>query len=139
MTAVAGGAVAAAALYTLLARELPTVAPIARHRLGVFAARAARLSVAATREEVLWRWLVLGQGAALVGAPAAFVVSTTGFALAHWQQAGVRSVAVHLLTGCVFGALYLGGGLVSALAAHAFYNLLVLAAVEAHRGGARAP
>lgn len=139
MTALAGGAVAAAALYTFLARELPTIGPIARERVRVVAPRAVRLSFTAAREEAFWRWLLLGQGAALVGVPAAFVVSTAAFALAHWPQAGTRSVAVHSLTGSVFGALYLAGGFVAALVAHAFYNLLVLAAIEAHGGRARAP
>lgn len=139
MTAVAGGAVAAAALYTLLARELPTIGRLGRQRLRVVAPQAVGLAFAAVREEILWRWLVLGLGAALVGVPGAFVAATAGFALAHWRQAGARSIAVHSLTGSVFGALYLAGGLAASIVAHALYNLLVLSAVEAHGGGARAP
>lgn len=139
MTAVAGGAVAAAALYTVLARELPTLGRPGRQRLRVVAPRAGRLALAAVREEVLWRWLVLGLGTAFVGVFGAFVAATAGFALSHWRQAGARSIVVHSLTGSVFGALYLAGGLVAAIVAHALYNLLVLSAVEAHGGGARAP
>jgi hypothetical protein len=139
VTAVAGGAVAAAALYTVLARELPTITPIPRHRLRVVVLRALRLAAAAAREELVWRWLVLGLGSAVVGVPAAFAVATVGFAAAHWRQAGARSIAVHSVTGCVFGGLYLAGGVVTAIVAHALYNLLVLSAVEAHGGGARAP
>jgi hypothetical protein len=71
--------------------------------------------------------------------PAAFTAATVGFATAHWRQAGARSVAVHSVTGCVFGGLYLAGGVLTAIVAHALYNLLVLSAVEGHGGGARAP
>ena len=139
MTAVAGGAVAAAALYTVLARELPTLAPIGWNRLKLLLPRALGLVMAAAREEVIWRWLVLGHGGALLGAPAAFVLATGGFALAHWRQAGARSVAVHLVTGSVFGVVYLAGGIAASVVAHALYNLLVLAAVEAHGRRPRAP
>jgi ABC-2 type transport system ATP-binding protein len=127
---------AACLLFALLARELPCRRRPPLRRVGTFAAKGTYLTLVSGAEEVLWRWVVLGGLAPLVGVAAAFLVSTTGFALTH----GVRRrdvLVVHLLTGSVFGALYVGTGRIeAAVLAHALYNWLVLAAIES---GAAAP
>jgi len=61
----------------------------------------------------------------------AFAASTAGFALAHAGPQGGRGVAVHAVTGGVFGGVFIAtGSLLAAVAAHGGYNLLVLLAVE---------
>jgi ABC-2 type transport system ATP-binding protein len=127
---------AACLLFTLLARELPGRRIPSRRRVRFFAVKGTYLTLTSGVEEVFWRWLVLGGLAPLVGVGPAFVASTAGFALAH----GVKRrdvTAVHLLTGAVFGAVFVGTGRIeAAVATHALYNLLVLAALES---GAAAP
>lgn len=74
-------------------------------------------------EEVLWRRLLLSGLAVVAGAAVALVATTTLFALAHSDR------GVHLLTGALFGSLFLATGrLAAAVTAHAAYNLLVAAA-----------
>ena len=131
------GVVASAGLFTALARShvpLRSVrgsAPAVIARGGFFAVRSAS-------EEVLWRWFVLGSLVPAVGAGGALVVSTAGFAAAHIRAQGRRGAAVHLVTGTVFGTVFLStGSLLAAVSAHASYNLLVVLAVEA--GASAAP
>jgi ABC-2 type transport system ATP-binding protein len=58
-------------------------------------------------------------------------VSTVGFAAAHVGAQGRRGALVHLVTGTVFGTVFLAtGSLLAAISAHASYNLLVVLAVE---------
>jgi ABC-2 type transport system ATP-binding protein len=94
------------------------------------ALRGTYLTLTSAAEEVLWRMLVLGGLTPAVGLVPALLASTIGFALAH----GVRRrdvVAVHLLTGIVFGALYAGTGRIeAAILAHVLYNWLVVLALE---------
>jgi ABC-2 type transport system ATP-binding protein len=121
---------AACLLFGLLARELPWGRHPPRCRLPSFLARATYLTLTSAAEELVWRWLVLGGLAVLIGLAPAFVASSAGFALAHGLKR--RDVlAVHLLTGSVFGAVYVGTGRIeAAVIAHALYNWLVLAAIE---------
>jgi hypothetical protein len=129
MLGVTMGATVGVVLYVALSRELPG-SGIRFARVPRLARRAGGLAARATIEEIFWRWFVLGRAAVLVGAAPALVVSTVGFALAH-RYAGWDAVAVHLLTGAVFGGVYLvAGGLWPAVVAHIVYNLLVDAAVE---------
>ena len=86
----------------------------------------------AAAEEMMWRWLVLGQLRLALGMPAAFALSVGGFALAHRASQGSRGMVVHLVTGSAFSALYVAtGSLVAPVVAHAVYNILVAVAVEA--------
>jgi ABC-2 type transport system ATP-binding protein len=121
---------AACLLFGLLARELPWRRHPSRSRLPSFLARATYLTLTSAAEEMLWRWLVLGGLASLVGLAPAFLASSAGFALAHGlKRRGV--LAVHLLTGSVFGAVYVGTGQIeAAIITHVLYNWLVLAAIE---------
>jgi ABC-2 type transport system ATP-binding protein len=127
---------AACLLFGLLAREFPWRRRPPRRRLRPFALGATYVALTSTGEELLWRWLVLGGLAPLVGLAPAFLTSSVGFALAHGPKR--RDVlAVHLLTGSVFGAVYVGTGRIeAAVVTHVLYNWLVLAAIES---GAPAP
>ncbi len=122
------GVLAGAALFALLAgarsRRLPACRP--RRLLG---RRGVVLVARAAVEEVAWRGFLLGALAAPLGWLPALAVSSAGFACAH---GGGRGRLVHLLTGGVFGALYLASGrLAAAVAAHVVYNALVLTAAPA--------
>jgi ABC-2 type transport system ATP-binding protein len=93
-------------------------------------ARGAYLTLTSATEEVLWRLLVVGGLAPVIGLAPAFVAGTIGFALAHGVRRG-DVVVVHLVTGAVFGAVYVGTGRIEAsILAHAFYNWLVVLAIE---------
>lgn len=126
--AVSAGAFAAAPLFAVLAGGFPRPR-VSRGRLPPLALKGAFLVAGSASEEVIWRWFVLGALAELGGLGPAYVLGTAAFALAHggaWP--------VHLLTGAVFGALYLAtGSLAAAVAAHAAYNLLIALAVESER------
>lgn len=122
---VATGAGAALALFVALARRWP---PLPRGRALV---RGTLLLPAACVEEAVWRLGALASARPLAGPAVALSLSSLGFALAHLRQAGSLSVRVHLVTGHVFGAVFLvTGALLGAVVAHATYNLLVAAAVE---------
>jgi membrane protease YdiL (CAAX protease family) len=125
LLAAAAGAAAALPLFALLARSRP---PLPRGRA---LARGAVLLPAACLEEVVWRLGALAAARPLAGPAVALALSSAGFALAHLRQAGPLSVRVHLVTGHVFGGVFLAtGALLGAIAAHATYNLLVAAALE---------
>lgn len=80
-------------------------------------------------EETLWRWLVLGGIAATTGWPLALAVSSIGFAAAH--SVGRTS---QLVTGTTFGVAYLASGrLLTAVVAHATYNLVLAEALARAR------
>jgi ABC-2 type transport system ATP-binding protein len=129
-----GASAAAIALFCVLAGRPPLWPRVPRVRAGPVAARLALLLARSTGEEIVWRWLILGSLAPAIGWPAALVVSTVGFALAHAGWQGLRGVAVHLLTGATFGAVFVGtGSLAAAVLAHAGYNVLVALAVETER------
>jgi membrane protease YdiL (CAAX protease family) len=84
-------------------------------------------------EELAWRGFLLGALAAPLGLAGALGVTSAAFALAH---AGVRGRMrlVHVLTGGVFGGLYLASGrLAAAVAAHVVYNALVVTAAPADK------
>jgi membrane protease YdiL (CAAX protease family) len=68
--------------------------------------------------------LILSGLALALGSFAALVASSAGFAAWHVSTLGRRSV-VHLFTGFGFGGVFLFGGLVAAMLAHATYNVLV--------------
>jgi membrane protease YdiL (CAAX protease family) len=111
------GVAAGVGLFYALARIRPPVPP----------AVAAVLVVLAGAEEVSWRWFALGELATRAGPAAALIATSVGFGLAH---PGAR--LLHTATGIVFGGVYLAtGSLVAAWAAHAAYNLSVVAAARA--------
>jgi membrane protease YdiL (CAAX protease family) len=105
---------------------------------AALALRWGRLAGGASLEEVVWRGILLGGLAALVGPVAGLVLSSAGFAVWHWPSLGRRSVC-HLLTGGAFGAACLVSGLAAAVLAHAVYNVLVDWAVLAQRAGPGSP
>jgi membrane protease YdiL (CAAX protease family) len=127
------GAATGVLLYLAVSRQLPVLpSRLAPVRLAL--ATALFLGVAAANEEILWRRAVLGEllrvspGTALAG-------STLLFALAHRSRPGL-----HLLTGAVFGAVYLGTGtLIAAVATHWTYNLLLLWLVGRRRRALAVP
>jgi ABC-2 type transport system ATP-binding protein len=129
------GVAAAASLFAALARS---AAPFrtSRWRAPALVVRGGFFTLRSASEEVLWRWFVLGSLAPVLGSGGALAVSTIGFAAAHVPAQGRRGATVHLLTGTVFGTVFVAtGSLLAAITAHASYNLLVLLAVES---GARA-
>ena len=115
------GIAAGVALYLAVSRERP-VLPSRAAPLPLTLATALFLGLAAVNEEILWRRAVLGELLRIAGAGAAIAGSALAFALAHRARPGL-----HLVTGAVFGAVYLGtGALLAAVAAHWSYNLLLL-------------
>lgn len=114
-------------LFAAVDRSVPRLMrPRVPRRVGL--ARGAILLVLAVNEEVIWRRVALGEGLA-VSPGFALAVSSVGFAFTHRTQ---RST--HLVTGGVFGLIYLAtGALLAAVATHVVYNLLVAAAVDAAR------
>jgi membrane protease YdiL (CAAX protease family) len=134
------GTAAGVALFTALARATPRVP---RRRARVAGARGVIAVVRAVFEEAVWRLLLLGTLGPRLGTAAALAAVTASFALAHVRRQGIRGVAVHSLTGTVFGALFVAaGGVAAPAAAHATYNVLIVLALEARRARAapaRAP
>ena len=127
-------AAAAAALFCALAGRLPPRPRVSRARAWPLGTRVLLLTARSAGEEVVWRWVILGSLAPAIGWPCALAASTIGFALAHAGWQGARGVAVHLLTGATFGAVFLAtGSLTAAVVAHVAYNALVALAVEAER------
>jgi ABC-2 type transport system ATP-binding protein len=130
LPSLAASAGVACLLFTVLAGHLRWRARPLLRRVRSIAVRGAYLTVTSATEEVLWRLLVLGGLAPVVGLGPAFVASTVGFALAHGLSRR-DVVAVHLLTGAAFGAVYvLTGRIEAAIFAHAAYNWLVILALE---------
>ena len=123
--AVVFGCIAGGLLFAGLARRrIPSsaLAAVPRRRL---LSRSVVLCVTSTREEAIWRGLVLGVLLTTFGRIGALALSTTLFALAHVRRQGRRAVR-HLATGLVFGGTYLvTGRLLGAIAAHGTYNVLV--------------
>jgi ABC-2 type transport system ATP-binding protein len=126
-------------LFVLLAGRVPWPPPPRTWRIRAIGVRGAYLTFTSAAEEVVWRWLVLGASAPVVGLAPAFVASTIGFALAHGIRR--RDVAVvHLVTGTAFGAVYVATGRPeAAILAHALYNWLVLVALESETGATPLP
>jgi ABC-2 type transport system ATP-binding protein len=129
----AAGGVAAAALFTGLARR-PPLLRVPDGRGARLAAKAILLAARSASEEVIWRWWFLGGVAPHLGALPALALTACCFALAHAGWQGRRGIAVHLVTGTAFGGLFLASGSLSAaITAHVTYNLLVALAVENER------
>ena len=123
-TALGAGAMTAFGLYLLLARG-------GRGMLPAPALLVAGVAVGAS-EEAIWRGFLLARAAAVLGPAAALAAVSAAFAAQHYPAQGVRGVRVHVLTGAVFGVLFLAtGSLVAAVVAHALYNVLTLAAGQA--------
>jgi ABC-2 type transport system ATP-binding protein len=130
---VVAGVAAAIALFSTLARRFPPLR-LPTGRGAGFAAKGLLLAARSASEEVIWRWWFLGGLAPRFGALPALAASTLCFALVHVGWQGRRGVAVHLLTGSVFGGVFLASGsLAAAVGAHVAYNLLVALAVEGER------
>lgn len=124
------GAGAGALLFAVLARRVPPVVRGAVARSVLVAAPA--VVIGAAGEEIVWRYAALGALHLLVATPGALALSSVAFATAHVRRAPPRLLWVHVLTGATFGTAYvLTGRLGAAVAAHALYNLLVVAASRA--------
>jgi ABC-2 type transport system ATP-binding protein len=127
------GALAGAALFAALARRPVPVVRIPRARLPSLAARVLYLLERSVLEEIVWRGVVFVALLGALGFPVALLVSTLAFAASHLRRQG-RRAWVHLLTGAVFALVFHATGRLSAaFAAHAAYNLLVVAALELER------
>jgi ABC-2 type transport system ATP-binding protein len=132
-----GAVLAGALLFAALSRGWIPIRVFRRERAAALAARGGYLVLRSAVEEIVWRGLGIGVLAPLIGTAPALALTTIGFAASHLPKLG-RSSVTHLLTGGVFGALYLlGGGLAAPIAAHATYNLLIAFALEARRPRAR--
>jgi membrane protease YdiL (CAAX protease family) len=126
------GALAGALLFCALAGTRAR-RPARERMRGLLGAAGLLLVGRASAEEVAWRGFLLGALVPPLGRAGALGLTSVAFALAH---AGVRGRMrlVHVLTGSVFGGLYLASGrLGAAVAAHVVYNGLV---VTARRTGA---
>lgn len=99
-------------------------------RLPVSPATAVVLVLVAGVEEILWRGFALGEASRYVGTAPALVATSIAFGATHrsaWRQ--------HVVTGAVFGAVFVAtGSLLAAWCCHATYNLGLVAA--ARRGAA---
>jgi membrane protease YdiL (CAAX protease family) len=75
-------------------------------------------------EELIFRGLVLGEGARVVGVPAALALSSLGFAASHAYPTRLTPIAWVNLTlyGALFGIAYQIGGLPAAIAVHGAWN-----------------
>lgn len=117
--AVVAGTAVGGALFTIVLRRPPSsVAGMSRVPTAV--TTHLFLVVCVVNEELIWRRFVLGELLA-AGPFAAVAASSVVFAVAHRSRR-----TTHLLTGGVFGTLYVAtGALSAAVAAHWTYNALV--------------
>ena len=123
LPAVALGIVVAGGLLPLALLFQPAHRP---RPLAVTVGVAVFIALRAAVEEVVWRLGVTGRIAAVAGWPAGLTIGALGFGLAH--AGSLRVLAAHVCIGLAFGALFLATGrLLAAVAAHAAYNVLVLA------------
>jgi ABC-2 type transport system ATP-binding protein len=116
------GVAAGVALFMLLARARPRVllTPMAFATALVVAA-------AGMSEEAIWRAFALGRIAPNAGTAAAVAVTSAAFAVTHLPALRPRGAAMQLVTGSVFGVLFVAtGSLVACALAHAAYNLLAV-------------
>jgi membrane protease YdiL (CAAX protease family) len=124
------GGAAGAGLFVGLARRLPPLPAPGVVRAVVLATPV--VGLAAACEETIWRFGLLGGLRSVVGTGAAFAIATAAFAVAHVGRAPPRKLFAHCVTGATFGGVYVGSGrLGAAVAVHAAYNLLVVAACAA--------
>jgi membrane protease YdiL (CAAX protease family) len=125
--AVGGGLASGVGLYVAVTRGCPRL-PRWRSSAAVGVATQGFFGLLAANEEILWRRVVLGELLEL-GPIAAVLGSTVGFAVMHRSRRRLQ-----LVTGAVFGALYLSTGVLAAsMAAHWVYNALVGTLVERGR------
>ena len=118
MTSALLGAVVGALLLLLLSGG--------RLRRRVAPATGIALAAGGAVEEVIWRGVVFGRLAPLLGPLAALAVTVAAFAATHVPTFGLRGGVVHLVTGSVFGGLLIGTGhLGAATASHAAYNAML--------------
>ena len=131
--ALAAGVAVGVALFASLARRPFPAAALGRVPCRRLAARSTILAVKSAQEEALWRGVVLGSLAVVVGRAGALVASSILFAAAHVRRQRAWA-AVQLATGSAFGLVYVTTGrLLAAIAAHTTYNVLVGAATLAER------
>ncbi len=84
------------------------------------------LAAGGAAEEVIWRGVVFGRLAPLLGPAGALAVATAGFAATHVPTYGLRGGLVHLITGGVFGSVLISTGhLGAAAASHGTYNAML--------------
>ncbi len=119
------GICAGVGLFAMLARKgIPPAALVTLPRERVLA-RVVVLTVRAAHEEAVWRAAMLGFLVGPIGRAGALAVSTCLFAAAHVNRLKTRA-AQHLVTGAVFGLVYLATGrLAASIGAHAAYNVLI--------------
>ena len=116
------GVAAGIALFMLLARDRPRIL-----LTRVAFATALVVAIAGMSEEAIWRAFALGRIAPTAGLWAAIAVTSAAFAATHLPSLRARGAAVQLVTGTVFGALFVAtGSLVACALAHAAYNVLAV-------------
>lgn len=129
------GLTAGLCLLVALAGRLPPRPRIRRSRLAAAGVRACVLATGTLAEELIWRVVVLATLYTTFGTWLALAVSTVGFAASH-AGGGRRAVAVNLVTGSVFGGVYLAtASFAAVVTAHASYNLGALVAAESEERG----
>lgn len=113
------GAAAGTLLFVCVTRRAPRPSN-PRRRTAIVLAKQLVLGLCATNEEIVWRRVVLGE-LLPAGAFSALAASSAGFAVVHR-----RARPLHVLTGTVFGCLYLSTGVLAAsVTAHWTYNAFV--------------
>jgi ABC-2 type transport system ATP-binding protein len=120
--AAVGGVVVGAVLFAVLARHRPRmlVTPISIGAAFVVAG-------VGMSEEATWRAFVLARLAPVAGLWPAAAVTTVGFAATHVPALRMRGAIVQVLTGAVFGSLFVAtGSLVACALAHGAYNVLAV-------------
>ena len=123
-TAVCGGTLVGLLLFSVLARRL--LPPRVDARVAV---AAPLVLLRAAAEEALWRWGVLLALSPAVGLGGATGLSSAGFAAAHGVRQTPRQFASRAAAGGAFALVFVASGrLEAAVAAHAVYNALVVAA-----------
>lgn len=127
--AIALGCLAGGSVFALLARRPVAASALSALPRKRLLARSTVLTVKSAEEEAVWRGLVLGLLVPPLGPLGALASSSALFAAAHVRHLGRRAWA-HLATGAAFGLAYLATGrLLSAMAAHSTYNILVGVAI----------
>lgn len=124
-------------LFRALAGGWPGFPP-ARVRPARALRRAGTIAARAAVEEVAWRGYVLALLVPLLTPIGALAASSGLFSLAHGDAHGRRRL-VHLLTGAIFGGLYLSTGRLGApVVAHSVYNAAIALALACRaRAGPR--
>ncbi len=121
---------AGAAAGAALALALLAVGGVPARLSGRLADRVIGTIFQSAFEEILWRGFLLRAFSASYGGATGFILATVAFAIAHASQ-GWSALGVHLLTGALFGGVFvLSHDLLAAICAHVAYNVTLLVRMQ---------